>query len=406
MIDASSFSFFAVVIAIALVFELSNGFNDAANAIATVVSTRVMSPLQAVLMAAVMNVVGALTGTAVAKTVGKGVVDPGALSGEFGMVTVGAGVLAAAIWVFAATRFGMPVSGSHSLVSGVAGAGIAHAGLGVLVRAGIRKIALGLVFSPILGFLFGYAIMLAIYWGFRRASPVMVYSIFGKLQLGTAAAMAFSHGSNDAQKTMGIITLALSVYYEWERKGIPFEVPLWVILVSGLVMGIGTYLGGWRVIRTLGVRIVTMRSPHGFAAGGVGGVGDRVRVTDRNPGEHDPRHHVVHPGHGLDPPPVGRPLGRGAGDHVRLGADVPGGGPSGRRPLLRAAPADGLAGCWIPTGRDDHPPDPLSFGRLRTGSQTPGPLRQAQDRLRQSSGPGRRRRSLGPPTHGDPQSLH
>ena len=266
MIDASSFSFFVVVIAIALVFELSNGFNDAANAIATVVSTRVMSPLQAVLMAAVMNVVGAVTGTAVAKTIGKGVVDPGALSGEFGMVTVGAGVLAAAIWVFAATRFGMPVSGSHSLVSGVAGAGIAHAGWGALVGAGIRKIALGLVLSPILGFLFGYAVMLSIYWAFRRASPAMVSSIFGKLQLGTAAAMAFSHGSNDAQKTMGIITLALSVYYEWERKGIPFEVPLWVILVSGLIMGIGTYLGGRRVIRTLGMRIVTMRSPHGFAA--------------------------------------------------------------------------------------------------------------------------------------------
>lgn len=266
MIDSTSFAFFVVVICIALVFELSNGFNDAANAIATVVSTRVMSPFQAVLMAAIMNFVGAVTGTAVAKTVGKGVVAPEALSGDLGMITVGAGVLAAALWVFVATRFGMPVSGSHSLVSGVAGAGIAHGGLGVLVGEGIRKIGLGLVFSPILGFLFGYAIMLCIYWGFRRTSPLMVSWLFGKLQMGTAAAMAFSHGSNDAQKTMGIITLALSVFYEWEKRGIPFEVPLWVIMVSGVVMAIGTYMGGQRVIRTLGVRIVTMRSPHGFAA--------------------------------------------------------------------------------------------------------------------------------------------
>ena len=266
MIDSSSFSFLVVVIVIALVFELSNGFNDAANAIATVVSTRVMSPLQAVLMAAVFNFVGAVTGTAVAKTVGKGVVDPSALSGESGMVAVGGGVLAAAIWVFTATRFGMPVSGSHSLVSGVAGAGIAHAGSGVLVGAGITKIGLGLVFSPILGFLFGYIIMLALYWIFRRTSPALVTAIFGKLQIGSAAAMAFSHGSNDAQKTMGIITLSLAVFYDWEAKGIPFEVPLWVIALSGLVMGIGTYLGGRRVIHTLGVRIVTMRPPHGFAA--------------------------------------------------------------------------------------------------------------------------------------------
>lgn len=266
MIDPTSFTFFVVVIGVALLFELSNGFNDAANSIATVVSTRVMSPLQAVLMAAFMNFLGAITGTAVAKTVGKGVVDPGALAGDFGMLTVGSGVLAAALWVFAATKIGMPVSGSHSLVSGVAGAGIAHGGWGVLVGGGITKIGLGLIFSPILGLLFGYVIMLSIYWIFRAVTPVMVSRIFGKLQMLTAAAMSFSHGSNDAQKTMGIITLALSVYYEWERRGIPFEVPLWVILVSGVVMGMGTYLGGRKVITTLGVRIVAMRSPQGFAA--------------------------------------------------------------------------------------------------------------------------------------------
>ena len=265
MIDDSSFSFLVVVILIALVFELSNGFNDAANAIATVISTRVMSPLVAVLMAAMMNFLGAISGTAVAKAVGKGVVDPSAVT----LVTVAAGAGAAALWVFAATRIGMPVSGSHSLISGVAGAGIAHGGTGVLVLTGIRKIGLGLAFSPLLGFTGGYALMLAIYWVFRRSRPAFVTAIFSKLQMVSAAAMAFSHGSNDAQKTMGIITLALAVHYEWDKMGKAFEVPLWVIILSGAVMAVGTYFGGQRVIRTLGMRIIyAMRTPQGFAAEG------------------------------------------------------------------------------------------------------------------------------------------
>jgi len=262
MIDQSHISFLALVIFIALVFEVSNGFNDAANAIATVVSTRVMSPLQAVLMAAIMNFLGAISGTAVAKAVGKGVVDPESVT----LITIAGGVLAAALWVFGSSRIGMPVSGSHSLISGVAGAGIAHGGWGVLQSAGIRKIVLGLAFSPILGLLGGYLIMLSIYWAFRRATPTLVTKLFSRMQILTAGAMAFSHGSNDAQKTMGIITLALAVFYEWEKQGIPFEVPLWVIILSGVVMAFGTYLGGRKVIRTLGVRIVTMRPAHGFAA--------------------------------------------------------------------------------------------------------------------------------------------
>lgn len=265
MIDQSDITFLALVILIALIFELANGFNDAANAIATVVSTRVMTLQVAVLMAALMNFLGAISGTAVAITVGKGVVDVEQMT----LVAVAGGVLAAAVWVFGATRVGMPVSGSHSLISGVAGAGIAHAGLDVIAGTeGIRKIGLGLVFSPLLGFIGGYILMLAIYWSFRTTAPATVTAIFNKLQMVSAAAMAFSHGSNDAQKTMGIITLSLAVFYDWEGQGIPFEVPFWVIIVSGLVMGIGTYVGGRRVIRTLGVRIVTMRSPHGFAAEG------------------------------------------------------------------------------------------------------------------------------------------
>ena len=262
MIDESSFSFLVLVILIALAFDFANGFNDAANAIATVVSTRVMSPLVAVLMAAAMNFLGALSGTAVAKAVGKGVVDPDAVT----LVVVAGGVSAAAIWVFVATRFGMPVSGSHSLIAGVGGAGVAHASWGVLVGSGIRKIVLGLMFSPLLGFLGGYIVMLSIYWIFRRVSPARITAVFGKLQIGTAAAMAFSHGSNDAQKTMGVITLALAVHYQWADTGRAFEVPFWVIVASAGVMAAGTYLGGYRVIRTLGVRIVKMRPVHGFSA--------------------------------------------------------------------------------------------------------------------------------------------
>ena len=263
MIEQSEFAFLIVVILAALVFELSNGFNDAANAIATVVSTRVMSPLTACVMAAGMNFLGAISGTAVAKTVGKGIVS----EEEITLTVVAGGVLGAAMWVFAATRFGMPVSGSHSLISGVVGAGIAHGGLGVIASTGgIVKISLGLVLSPLLGFLGGYILMLAIYWIFKTSRPTTVTGIFSKLQLVTAMAMAFSHGSNDAQKTMGVMTLALAVFYSWSEKGIAFEVPLWVKIICALVMGIGTYLGGRRVMRTLGMRIVTMRSPHGFAA--------------------------------------------------------------------------------------------------------------------------------------------
>ena len=260
MINEASLAFLIVVIVVAVVFDFANGFNDAANAIATVVSTRVMSPLAAVVMAAAMNFVGALAGTAVAKAVAKGVVDPEAIT----LLTVAGGVAAAATWVFVATRYGMPVSGSHSLIAGVAGAGLAHGGFDALAGDGIIRIVQGLIFSPIMGFLGGYILMLSIYWALRKVAPALISAAFGKLQILTAAAMAFSHGSNDAQKTMGIITLALFVSPAFGLETL--EVPLWVIILSGSVMAAGTYLGGSRVIHTLGVRIVNMRPVHGFAA--------------------------------------------------------------------------------------------------------------------------------------------
>ena len=260
MIEASSLGFLIAVILIAVAFEFANGFNDAANAIATVVSTRVMSPLAAVSMAAIMNFVGAVSGTAVAKAVAKGVVDPQAIGPE----VVAGGVAAAALWVFLASRLGLPVSGSHSLIAGVAGAGLALGGPDVLERAGLTRILQGLVFSPLFGFLLAYMAMLAIYWSLRRVTPARITAIFSKLQILTAGWMAFSHGSNDAQKTMGIITLALFTHGSISE----LSVPLWVVFLSGSVMAAGTYFGGYRVIRTLGGRIVRMRPVHGAAAEG------------------------------------------------------------------------------------------------------------------------------------------
>ena len=260
MIESSSLGFLIVVILIAVTFEFANGFNDAANAIATVISTRVMSPLAAVSMAAVMNFVGAVSGTAVARAVAKGVVDPQVVTPE----VVAGGVAAAAIWVFLASRLGLPVSGSHSLIAGVAGAGLAFGGPEILEREGLTRILEGLVFSPIFGFLLAYMGMLAIYWSLRKVTPARITAIFSKLQILTAGWMAFSHGSNDAQKTMGIITLALFTHGSISV----LDVPLWVIILSGAVMAAGTYFGGYRVIRTLGARIVSMRPVHGAAAEG------------------------------------------------------------------------------------------------------------------------------------------
>jgi len=254
----SSLAFLVLVIALALLFDFANGFHDAANAVATVISTRVLSPLVAVAMAALMNLLGALSGTAVAKVVGAGIIDPGAIT----LTTVAAGVSAAIIWEFVTLYLGLPVSGSHSLIGGVAGAAIATGGFSVILGSGVEKILLGMLFSLLLGILGGYLLMLSLYWVFHRSTPSRVNGIFGRLQIVSAAAMAFSHGSNDAQKTMGIIALSLFVSGHIDT----FHIPYWVILVSATAMALGTSLGGWRIIRTLGVRIVHMRPVNGFAA--------------------------------------------------------------------------------------------------------------------------------------------
>lgn len=247
------------VIVLGLAFEFVNGFHDAANAIATIVATRVLSPRIAVLMAGGLNFVGALSGTAVATTIGKDLVDPKAIT----LVTVCVALLAAIVWDLFTWYLGLPTSSSHALLFGTLGAAVATAGPDVVVVSGFGKVGFGILYSPLLGLAGGGAIMLAIIWIFHRSHSDTVSRIFGRAQLVSSAYMAFSHGSNDGQKTMGILALALFTY---GALGPEFYVPLPVIMAAALAMGIGTGAGGWRIIRTMGLRVVQLRPVHGFAA--------------------------------------------------------------------------------------------------------------------------------------------
>jgi PiT family inorganic phosphate transporter len=253
-----------LVIILAYLFEFANGWTDAPNSIATVVSTRVLRPIQAVGMAAVLNLVGALVGTKVAETVGTDVVDARFLTLE----TIAAVLVAATIWAMGAQYFGLPSSESHALIAGLLGAGFAAGGLDALLSEGPRKTAIGLVSSPVGGFLLALLIMVAIYWAFARMRPSFVRRLFGRAQIASAAFMAFSHGTNDAQKTMGIIALAIFVDKQATAGGVPpeFSIDLWVIISAATVMGVGTSIGGWRVIRTMGLRLTKLEPVHGFAA--------------------------------------------------------------------------------------------------------------------------------------------
>ncbi len=247
------------VVAIAILFEISNGWNDSANAIATVVSTRVLTPLQAVLLAATMNIAGAFFSTAVAKTIGKGIVNPA----EITQTVVAAALLAGFLWNGAMTYLGLPVSASHALIGGVIGAGVAHlGGFNQLNLAGLAKIFTALLTSPIIGIFFGYFFMKLIMRIFCNTAPGIVNKYFGRLQIISSGFMAFSHGMNDAQKVMGVITLALMSggYLQTDN------IPTWVILICALAMGFGTAAGGWRVIRTLGHQMLKLQPVHGFAA--------------------------------------------------------------------------------------------------------------------------------------------
>jgi inorganic phosphate transporter, PiT family len=252
------------VLVLAYLFEFANGWTDAPNSIATVVSTRVMRPHHAVLMAGVLNVVGALVvGTAVAKTIAEGIVDPNFV----GLETVAAAVLAATLWALAAQFYGLPSSESHALVAGLLGAGFAAGGLEALESEGTNASLIGLVSSPLGGFLLGFVLMVLIYRVFARVRMATVRKVFGKGQILSAAFMAFSHGTNDAQKTMGIIALTIALNEAGTAGNVgELTIAPWIVLSAGLVMGLGTMIGGWRVVRTLGMRMTHLEPVQGFAA--------------------------------------------------------------------------------------------------------------------------------------------
>jgi len=255
-----SFAFLIFTFVVILAFEAVNGWTDAPNAIATVVSTRVLTPMAAVAMAAVLNVAGALSGTAVATTIGKGIVNIDAVTLE----TAAAASLAVIIWSTTAWYFGLPTSESHGIVSGIAGAAVATAGTDVLIWDGWRKVFTGLGTAVVAGFVGAFLLMTLVIWLFQRVRPSSVRRLFGPMQIASSAFMAWSHGTADGQKAMGVMAMALAI---WSGKGTEgFEVPLWVILLGGTTMGLSTAFGGWRIIRTLGMRLTHLETHQGFCA--------------------------------------------------------------------------------------------------------------------------------------------
>ena len=248
-----------VVIGLAIAFDYINGFHDTANAIATSVSTRALSPGWAIAMSSVANFSGALVGTEVAKTVGSGLIDTNVES----QTVIAAALIGAIAWNLLTWRLGIPSSSSHALIGGLLGAALISAGFGAWQIDGVvGKVLIPLVGSPVVGFLVGLLLMGLLFNVFRHAHPVRLNAVFRRLQVLSAGYMAFSHGSNDAQKTMGIMTLALV------NAGIQttFEPPLWVVLSAATAISLGTAAGGWRIIKTMGTKVVKLDPVHGFAA--------------------------------------------------------------------------------------------------------------------------------------------
>jgi inorganic phosphate transporter, PiT family len=249
------------VVVMALFFDFTNGFHDAANAIATAVSTRALSPRVAVLMSAVLNFAGAFVSLEVAATVAKDVVVPGAIS----LDVVLAGLVGAITWNLITWYLGLPSSSSHALIGGVAGSAVAANGFDVVQWSGLReKVLIPSLVAPFLGIATAATFMILILWVIRRRSPGLVNRVFRRLQVVSAGFVSFTHGTNDAQKTMGIIALALIASGNLSEEG--FDLPAWVIVTSATAMAAGTYAGGWRIIRTLGQRVAKLEPPQGFAA--------------------------------------------------------------------------------------------------------------------------------------------
>jgi len=255
------------IVLVALIFDFINGFHDAANSIATVVSTRVLTPLQAVVWAAFFNFVAAFGfGVHVANTVGKGVVRADLVD----QWVILAGLVGAIAWDLVTWGWGLPTSSSHALIGGFAGAAVAKAGFGSLVASGLVKIGVFMVLAPLIGFVVGFLMMLLNMWVFRRQTPGRIDRIFRRGQLVSAAAYSLGHGTNDAQKTMGIIAVLL--FTTGHLEGSQFYVPFWVIMAAHAALALGTIAGGWRIVKTMGMRITKLRPVGGFSAETAGAI--------------------------------------------------------------------------------------------------------------------------------------
>lgn len=261
MLDAPHL-FIVAVVFFALAFDFINGFHDTANAIATSVLTRALSIRNAIFLSAAQNFIGAMIWTGVAKTIGKGIVDPASVSGQEGQMLVLAALFGAIIWNLITWGLGLPSSSSHALLGGLIGAAVAAKGIGVLNGAGLTKIFTSLILSPIAGFVAGLLLMILVMNIFAQKAPSKINKHFKVLQIISANFMAFTHGSNDAQKSMGIITMALVV-----GGFLPsVDIPTWVKIACASAMAFGTAAGGWRIIKTVGKKIMGLQPVHGFAA--------------------------------------------------------------------------------------------------------------------------------------------
>lgn len=247
-----------LVISFSYIYAFVSGFTDAANAIATSIGSRALSPTFAIIMAGILEIVGALTGTAVALTIGKGIVILDLIS----LPVVLAALLGTMTWSLFTYYFGIPVSETHGLIGAVVGAATATVGVKVILWSGLTKVLIAIILSPLLGFLAGALLMKIIYYLFHSAPARKAALLFKNLQIASSAFMAFSHGRNDAQKPMGILVMILALYFGWEE----ITVPLWVILTVGLAAGLGVAYGGWRIIKTLGMKIAPLVPEQGFTA--------------------------------------------------------------------------------------------------------------------------------------------
>jgi PiT family inorganic phosphate transporter len=261
----SSLALLIVIVVFAVGFGLVNGFNDAANAIAPAIGARSLSPKNAIIIATVANMAGACTGTAVAHTIGKGILVPEAIS----YLTVIAGLASIIIWGILATYMGLPISLHHGFIAGLAAAGMAVAGGSAVVWSVMSQILFAVIIAPTLGFAGGFVLMIILFWIFRRASPERMRRNFSSAQYLTTAFMSYSHGKNDGQMPIGVIVMALVVFYNdpglWDRLSILSPDTWWVIVVPALAISAGTAMGGWRVIKTMGMKVTTLRPVQGFA---------------------------------------------------------------------------------------------------------------------------------------------